>query len=92
MTNQEKGGGLLLFLTGAAIGAVCGILFAPRSGTETREDIADWLKERREKGSELIHRVKDESASRKDALVAAAKAAKSTYTEVNAKHHHDVAA
>ena len=30
------------FLTGAAIGAVCGILFAPKSGKETRQTIRDF--------------------------------------------------
>ncbi len=30
------------FLTGAAIGAVCGILFAPKSGRETRKTIRDF--------------------------------------------------
>lgn len=30
------------FLTGAAIGAVCGLLFAPKSGKETRQTIRDF--------------------------------------------------
>lgn len=39
-----------LFLSGAVIGAVLGVLFAPSSGEETRRNIGGWLKERREKG------------------------------------------
>ncbi len=79
--------GTLLFVTGAAIGAALGVLFAPRAGGETREQLADWLKERREKGADLLHTVKDESLAKREAIVAAAKAAKQAYAETNSKHH-----
>lgn len=88
MSRDNDGlSGALLFVTGAAVGAAIGVLFAPRSGAETREQLADWLKERREKGAELLHTVKDESHAKKEALVAAAKAAKQAYVDVNSKHH-----
>ncbi len=88
MADRNDGlAGTLLFVTGAALGAALGVLFAPRSGSETREQLADWLKERREKGEDLLHKVKDESLAKKEALVAAAKAAKQAYSEVNSKHH-----
>ena len=80
-------GGALLFVTGAALGAALGVLFAPRAGSETRESLADWLKERREKGADLLHSVKDESVVKKEAIIAAAKAAKQAYAETNSKHH-----
>lgn len=48
-----------LFLSGAAIGAVAGILFAPDSGKETRRRMAQWLKERREKGKVEYHAVRE---------------------------------
>ncbi len=88
MARDNDGlGGALLFVTGAAIGAALGVLFAPRSGNDTREQLADWLKERREKGADLISNVRDESNAKKEAIVAAAKAAKQAYVETNSKHH-----
>ena len=88
MARDNDGfGGALLFVTGAAIGAALGVLFAPRSGGETREQLGDWLKERREKGADLLNTVKDESLAKKDAVIAAARAAKQAYVETNSKHH-----
>ncbi|PIR18182.1 MAG: hypothetical protein COV48_07840 [Elusimicrobia bacterium CG11_big_fil_rev_8_21_14_0_20_64_6] len=88
MARDNDGlGGALLFVTGAAIGAALGVLFAPRTGGETREQLADWLKERRTKGENLLHTVKDESIVKKEAVLAAAKAAKQAYVETNSKHH-----
>lgn len=36
------------FISGAAIGTVLGVLFAPKAGRETRRDASQWLKEKRE--------------------------------------------
>ena len=91
MANDNSGfGGALLFVTGAVVGATLGVLFAPRSGTETREQLGDWIKERREKGEDLLSKVKEESYAKKEAIVAAAKAAKQAYGETNTKHHDGV--
>lgn len=48
---------LAAFLGGAAIGAACGILFAPEKGEDTRQKIKDIL---REKGIKLNHSDMDE--------------------------------
>lgn len=90
MSNNDRNNGLFYFLAGTAVGAALGVLFAPKSGQETREQLGDWLKERKEKGAELLHKVKDESLIKKEALVAAAKAAKDAYRETNIKHHDGV--
>jgi gas vesicle protein len=46
-------------LLGAAAGAVAGILFAPKSGKETRKIIADKSKEYVEKGKEYVEKGTD---------------------------------
>ena len=48
---------LAAFLGGAAIGAACGILFAPEEGENTRQKIKDIL---REKGIKLNRSEMDE--------------------------------
>ncbi len=48
-------GTLAWFLAGAAVGAVIGILFAPRSGQETRALINRKIEEGREAGREWVN-------------------------------------
>lgn len=48
---------LAAFLGGAAVGAAVGILFAPEKGSDTRQKIADIL---REKGIKLTRSEMDE--------------------------------
>ena len=39
--SNERGQGAFLFLAGLTVGAALGVLFAPQSGKETREDIGE---------------------------------------------------
>ncbi len=54
MTSDERGGGtsgvVLSFLVGALSGAALAVLFAPRSGRETRELLGEKLRETTDRG------------------------------------------
>lgn len=59
---------LAAFLGGAAVGAACGILFAPEKGSDTRERIIDVLRKRgikldRKEMEELVDDIADELKS-----------------------------
>ena len=50
MSKKEKLAGLGKFALGAAIGGALGVLFAPKSGKETRQDLKNKLDELVAKG------------------------------------------
>jgi gas vesicle protein len=50
MTDETQGGGFSWFLLGLGVGAALGVLYAPKPGTETREDILQGARE----GSEYL--------------------------------------
>lgn len=89
--NQDRDMGF--HITAAAIGAglgviagaVMGVLFAPKSGTETRAQLGEWLKDKRDQGSDLLAKVKEEGTHRQAQLAAAIKAGKQAYAE-SGKH------
>jgi gas vesicle protein len=57
MTSDERSGGasgiVLSFLVGALSGAALAILFAPRSGRETRELLGEKLRETTDRGKRI---------------------------------------
>ena len=60
------------FISGAAIGATCGFLFAPEKGSDLREKIAEALRKRgirlnRQEMADLVDEIAEELQSTKDA-------------------------
>lgn len=87
---------LAYFLVGGGIGAVVALLFAPRSGRETREIIAQRASESRErvlsasrnvsdKVSTYIDRGKEVVSTQKEQISAAIEAGKQAYRDEKAK-------
>ena len=83
---------LSYFFLGLGIGVAVGILFAPKSGGETRDLIRekagegkDYLKRRsddlREQASDIVDRGKDLVARQREQLAAAVDAGKQAYRE-----------
>jgi gas vesicle protein len=90
MGDNSAGSKATVFLVGLGIGAVVGLLFAPKSGEETRDYLSDRAdegreyaqrkaRELRERAEDLIERSKEIMARQKDGLSAAVEAGKETY-------------
>ncbi|MGD0956957.1 MAG: YtxH domain-containing protein [Candidatus Acidiferrales bacterium] len=87
---DNVGSKVSFFLVGLGIGALIGILFAPKSGEETREYLSSRAdegkeyaqrkaRELRERAEDLIERSKEIMAKQKDAISNAVDAGKETY-------------
>ena len=90
MSENNVGSKVSFFLVGLGIGALVGILFAPKSGEETREYLTSKADEGREfaqrkarelrdRAEDLIERSKEIMAKQKDAVNSAIDAGKETY-------------
>jgi len=89
METEEKDRNMGFNITGVAFGAalgvitgvVMGVLFAPKSGKETRAQMGEWLKEKRDQGSDLLAKVKEEATHRQSQIAASIDAGKHAYAE-----------
>lgn len=61
MIQEEKKGvsSFAYLMGGFALGAVCGLLLAPKKGSELIEDLTDWGRDTKERGQELYSRAKE---------------------------------
>ena len=84
------------FLVGLGVGALVGVLFAPKSGEETRKFLADKAdegrdyaqkkaRELRERADDLIERGKETANRHKETITAAVEGARDAYRREAAK-------
>jgi gas vesicle protein len=96
MSENNGGSNVAFFLAGMGIGAVLALLFAPKSGRETRDYIAQRAeeskgymaakgKELRKQAEEAVEKAKDVVAKQKDQLSSALEAGKQAYHEEKGK-------
>lgn len=94
--SDNAGSKISFFLVGLGIGALIGILFAPKSGDETREFLSkkadegrDYAQrkaqELRERAEDLVERSKSAATRQKETLSAAVDAGREAYQREKAK-------
>ncbi len=77
MAEDSKSYGLAWFLAGLGVGALVGVLYAPKSGRETREDLAQGARE----GSEYLRARTRQAADEVSAIVDKGKEQVSEYVD-----------
>ena len=77
MAEESKSYGLAWFLAGLGVGAVVGILYAPKSGRETREDLITGARE----GTEYLRNRTEQAAQEVSAIVDKSKEQVTEYVE-----------
>jgi gas vesicle protein len=88
--SDREGNGFMWFVAGLGLGALVGVLYAPRSGRETREQILrsadegrEWAgtraREAREQANQWVERGKDVVRAQKDQIGSAIDAGRQAY-------------
>jgi gas vesicle protein len=80
------GGFLAAFAIGALVGTGIALLYAPRSGKETRKLIADKSRELKGKATDAIEDARNFIDDKKAEITAAVEAGKEAMREERAKH------
>jgi gas vesicle protein len=65
---------------GGATGIVLGVLFAPRTGKETRKQVGTWLTQKRQGSVEFLTRINSEAKHKKQQVAAAWQAGQHAYS------------
>lgn len=92
MGYDEGGSGFAFFLTGLGIGALIGVLYAPKSGSETRQEIRNAAEEgrdyvinrarqARDTTSQWVEKGKDILSQQKENIASAVQAGKQAYRD-----------
>jgi gas vesicle protein len=58
MADDNSMGNLGWFVAGLGIGALAGVLYAPKSGQETRDDLAAQARDAKEKANQVLEQSK----------------------------------
>ena len=94
--SDNNGNGFMWFIAGLGLGALVGVLYAPRSGRETRDQILrsaeegrDWASTRardaREQANQWVERGKDVVRAQKEQLGSALEAGRQAYRSATDK-------
>src|SRR5947209_1571723 len=94
--GDSTGSRISYFMVGLGIGALVGILFAPKSGEETREYLSQKAdegreyaqrkaRELRERADDLVERSRTVASRQKESLTAAVDAGREAYQREKAK-------
>src|SRR5487761_2450797 len=94
--SDSTGSKVSYFMVGLGIGALVGILFAPKSGEETREFLAvkadegreyaqRKARELRERAEDILERSKDAAVRQKETISAAVDAGRDAYQREKSK-------
>jgi|SRR5579872_4948166 len=92
MSSNDSNGGIMWFLAGLGLGALVGVLYAPRSGRETRQAILDAADEgrdylntksqvARDQATQWVAKGKEALSQQKEQFKAAYEAGRSAYRE-----------
>jgi gas vesicle protein len=96
MSDRDSSNSLMWFLAGLGFGALMGVLYAPRSGKETRDALkntaqegTEYLKNRgreaRETVSQWVDQGKEVVSRKKEAISSAIDATRQAYREASAE-------
>ncbi|HEY1464652.1 MAG TPA: YtxH domain-containing protein [Terriglobales bacterium] len=98
MSDRDSGSSILWFLAGLGIGAVVGVLYAPRAGSETREALRvkaeegrDYMrtraKEAKEQAEDWMDRGREVMTQQKEQFRSAYEAGRQAYQDVTTQQN-----